>query len=119
MVLFVFLKSVRPRAIDADPPEWVNVILFSFPNLAEAVIGVIMAAMILLVLNSKAGKFKLTTNMIYILSVLTSAIYVISQEFKFHNLGGNNIYDLNDVLFSILGLFIAFLILKYIKPRVS
>lgn len=119
VVVFMILKRIRPQAIEAKPPEWVSVILFSFPNLAEAVIGVIMVAMILLVLNSKVSKPKVTENVVYTLSVFISGAYVISQEFKLHNLGGNNIYDLNDVLFSILGLLIAFLLLKIIKPRVS
>ena len=63
VVVFVLLKRIRPQAIESSPPEWVSVILFSFPNFAEAVIGVITVAMIFLVLNDKTGKSKLPENL--------------------------------------------------------
>jgi len=49
---------------------------------------------------------------IHILAVSIAAIYVISQELKFHNLGGNNVYDLYDVIASLIGLVITFVIIQ-------
>lgn len=45
---------------------------------------------------------------LHIIAVGIAAIYVLSQEFKFHNLGGNNVYDLYDVIASIIGLSLTF-----------
>ena len=41
---------------------------------------------------------------IHILAVSIAAFYVISQELKFHNIGGNNVYDPYDLIASIIGL---------------
>ena len=49
---------------------------------------------------------------IHILAVVLASIYVISQELKFHNLGGNNIYDPNDLIASIIGLIGTFIIVE-------
>ena len=51
-----------------------------------------------------ARRWKLKETSIYLISVSLAALYVISQELKFHNLGGNNVYDVNDVIASVLGL---------------
>jgi len=39
---------------------------------------------------------------IYIIAIILASIYVITQELKIQNLGGNNIYDFNDIIFSII-----------------
>lgn len=53
----------------------------------------------------RLGWFKtLTEKNIYNTAVSLASIYVITQEFKIHNLGGTNIYDPNDVIASIIGL---------------
>ena len=49
---------------------------------------------------------------IYQIAVTITAIYVISQELKFHNLGGNNVYDPYDLIASIIGLIGTFVIIK-------
>tara|TARA_R110002072_G_scaffold37556_4_gene109712 strand:+ start:5653 stop:5820 length:168 start_codon:yes stop_codon:yes gene_type:complete len=41
-----------------------------------------------------------------------AAIFVITQEMKFHNFGGKNIYDFNDVIASIIGLIVIFVMLN-------
>ena len=55
---------------------------------------------------------------IYVIATFLAAIYVILQEFKIHNLGGRNIYDPYDVIFSVLGLIAAYLLLLFLKPRI-
>jgi hypothetical protein len=56
---------------------------------------------------------------LYLLAVTFAGIYVITQELKIHNLGGQNIYDPNDVVFSILGLIIGFSIVLYFDRKLS
>ena len=45
-----------------------------------------------------------------------AGVYVLLQEFKIHNLGGNNVFNSTDVFFSILGLVVSIFLLYYIKP---
>lgn len=41
---------------------------------------------------------------IYLLATLLAGTYVLTQEFKLHNLGGRNVYDPYDALASIIGI---------------
>jgi hypothetical protein len=45
------------------------------------------------------------------MATLIAGTYVLAQEFKLHSVGGNNVYDFNDVLASILGLVVVYLML--------
>lgn len=69
-------------------------------------IGTLLLTGILLQLkyrfNKKIGYIK--DEYIYLFAVGLASIYSISQEFKFHNFGGNNIYDPYDVIASLIGL---------------
>ncbi|MEZ5288410.1 MAG: hypothetical protein R2712_27110 [Vicinamibacterales bacterium] len=47
---------------------------------------------------------------IYLLSVAITGAYVVLQEVKVHNLGGRNVYDPNDVVASIIGLVMMFIV---------
>lgn len=80
--------------------------------------GTIVLTYIGLYINSKYVTKKFKENRVYLLATIGCAIYVITQEFKLHNLGGNNVFDINDVLFSIIGLVIAYLIVHFIKPTI-
>ena len=40
----------------------------------------------------------------YFVAVGLASIYSVTQEFKYHNLGGNNVYDPYDVIASLIGL---------------
>lgn len=52
------------------------------------------------------------------MAVILAGIYVITQELKVHNLGGNNVFDPNDVVFSCIGLLIGYMIIIRIKPQI-
>ena len=95
--------------------------LFSFPNFAEAIVGTITLTYLLLAARNamSPSKSNVPENALYLWAVIVAAIYVISQELNVHSLGGNNIYDPYDLLFSIAGLVIAFVILLIIKPTFS
>lgn len=111
-ILIFFLNKfyLRPWVLGNELPEFFQIVVFSIPNLVEGIVGTLALTGILLQLrqyfNKKAGKVNDT--IVYLMAVSMAGVYVLSQEFKFHNLGGNNVYDPYDVIASIIGLFLAF-----------
>lgn len=70
--------------------------------------------------HKKLGSVKDTS--IHILAVCIASMYVISQELKFHNLGGNNVYDPYDIAASLIGLIATFAIIQrfgYTKKKMD
>ncbi|AZQ59679.1 hypothetical protein EJ994_13005 [Maribacter sp. MJ134] len=111
---------LRPFVLDNGLDGFTNVFVLSFPNLCEAILGTLLLTNIALVVNTKWFKeYRIKTFFIYPTVVLLAAIYVITQELKIHNLGGRNVYDLNDVLFSIIGLLLALVYLLIKRPQYS
>ncbi len=51
------------------------------------------------------------------MATLLSAIYVITQEYKIHNIGGNNVDDINDIWFSLGGLLAGLSLILTLKPK--
>ena len=114
-IIFILNKLyLRPWVIKNELSEFIQIIVFSIPNLIEAIIGTLILTGILLQVrqyfNEKTGHVKDTY--IYLIAVCISSFYVISQEFKFHNLGGNNVYDPYDLIASIIGLIMTFGIIQ-------
>lgn len=116
IAVFILFKLIRTSALENNPHEYIQILLLSFPNLCEAIIGVMTVTMIGLYLSKK---MKISKETIYITATILAAIYVITQEMKFHNLGGNNIYDPNDVIFSIIGLVVGYVIVYQMKPNLQ
>ncbi len=118
IVLFAFFKFIRPPVLGGDYPEWVNIMLLSLPNLFEGIIGVLMLTGIGLYLNINVfnPKKQIRLRTIHITALILAGIYVITQEFKLHNLGGNNVFDKNDVIFSFVGLTIGYSIVLHVPP---
>jgi len=116
---FVVKFLIRPIIIENENTGLIKTFVFSYPNFCEAIAGSIVIAFILLVINGKFWKneFRHKEKYIPFISILISGSYVLLQEFKIHNIGGRNVYDLYDVIFSVLGLIIAFCLLLYIKPK--
>ena len=87
---------------------------YSIPNFIEAIIGTLILTGILLQTRQyffqKIGFIREVY--IHLLAVTLASIYVISQELKFHNLGGNNVYDPYDIIASIMGLIVTFGIIQ-------
>ena len=46
----------------------------------------------------------LSERSVYLIATFLAGVYVLSQEVKWHNLGGNNVYDPYDVVASLIGL---------------
>lgn len=111
-ILIFFLNKfyLRPWVLGNELPEFFQIVVFSIPNLVEGIVGTLALTGILLQLrqyfNKKAGKVNDT--IVYLIAVSMAGVYVLSQEFKFHNLGGNNVYDPYDVIASIIGLSLTF-----------
>jgi len=122
VMIFIFNKFfLRPYILENEFPEFINIFVLSFPIFCEAVIGGLIITNLGLFIKHKYLKenSKVANNFIYIFAVLLTGVYVISQELKIHNLGGNNIYDPFDILFSVIGLITVYLILIYFKPIIS
>ncbi|MEP1032003.1 hypothetical protein [Ekhidna sp.] len=119
-VLFVICKAwFRPFILDRDFHVIFDIIVLSLPNFFESIVGVLSLTYIGLYLNHrfvKAGE-KIKDKHLYLLATLLAAIFVLTQEFKIHNLGGNNVYDPYDVLFSIIGLSAGFAIVWKMQPK--
>ncbi len=121
IILFVFFKFVRAAVLESNSFEWVKITLLSLPNFFEAVIGTLILTGIGLYLNHRflGEKRRIKNNLIYIVASFIAGIYVITQELKIHNLGGNNVFDWYDILFSIIGLIVGYLIVIFLKPATT
>ncbi len=47
-----------------------------------------------------------------VLAVGLASIYTVTQEFKFHNIGENNVYDPYDVIASLIGLVMTYRLIQ-------
>ena len=117
LVLFALNKLlIRPWVIYENLGFPYLAIVNSFPNFAEAVVGTIAIVNLMLYLtrNLNALTFQVSNRLVCLVASLLSGLYVISQELKFHNIGGNNVYDPNDVAASVVGfVFINIIFIKY------
>jgi len=97
---------LRPWILENEVLGLPLIVTNSLPNFLEAIIGTLILTGILLQIYHSFIREKRKIKVVYlhILAVLIASIYVIAQELKFHNLGGNNIYDPYDLLASFVGL---------------
>lgn len=109
-VLFVLNKLlVRPWITSMEIQGFFALFSYSIPNFIEAVMGSFIVTGFL----SYYGKswFR-NTVLLQVFGVTLAGIYVITQELKIHNLGGNNVYDPNDLAASFIGLVFSYLIIR-------
>ncbi|MDN5202711.1 hypothetical protein QQ008_15080 [Fulvivirgaceae bacterium BMA10] len=103
-LVFVLNKLyLRPWVLKNELPYFFQVIVYSIPNFIEAIMGTTVITGLSFRILRWSGK-KISDFHIYLFSTGIASIYVISQELKYHNIGGNNVYDPNDLIASILGL---------------
>ncbi len=102
--------ALRPWILAQESPQFLKIIVWSLPNFIEAIFGGIIITGLLFLLQMKIPSFlnQLRDKDIYLLAILLAGIYVLTQEVKWHNLGGRNVYDPNDFIASILGLLFIF-----------
>lgn len=118
-VLFVFFKLIRPTVLKSQAPENFKKMLLSLPNFFESFIGILILTGIGLFLNDRLNrKNQFQAKTIYIVASILAGIYVITQELKIHNLGGNNVYDQNDLVYSGIGLLVGYWLVFTLKPRI-
>lgn len=113
--LFFILKLwFRPWIREQEGFELLKIISNSFPNFVEAYVGVFTISALLMLSKSKGFRWTLALKdrTIYLIATLFSAFFVITQEMKIHNLGGENIYDFNDIVASVIGLIFIFVMLN-------
>lgn len=114
-ILFVLNRFyVRPFVLGNDFPEVFQIVVLSLPNFSEAVMGILLITGILLqirqFLRHKLNPFK--TSHVYLAALILASIYVVSQEFRLHNIGGNNVYDPYDLVASLIGLTLAYMTIR-------
>ena len=115
ILLFILNKLyLRPWILENELSGFILILVYSIPNFLEAIIGTLILTGILFQLrqsfNEKMGAIKDIN--IRVLAVALATIYVISQELKLHNLGGNNVYDPYDLIASIIGLIGTFVVIQ-------
>ena len=111
ILVFILNKFyLRPWVLEKELPELFRILVLSLPNLAEAIIGTLLLTGILMQLRQYFNKLlgNLKDTYIHLAAVGIAGVYGISQEYKLHNIGGNNVFDIYDVIASIIGLIIAF-----------
>jgi hypothetical protein len=107
LVVFVLNKLVlRPWVLERDSAEALVVLVNSLPNFIEAIMGTLLLTVMALQLRTRFRERlgRLNDSSVYLIASALAGLYVVSQELKFHNLGGNNVYDPYDLLASLLGL---------------
>lgn len=118
IMLFALNKLwVRPWVLDLNAPSWARVLVLSFPNFCEAIVGVVFLTFVGLTLRERylQGMRSMT---VYGWATACAAAYVLTQEYRWHNLGGNNVFDPCDVIFSLVGLVTALGLLLWLRPEI-
>ncbi|GAA0724756.1 hypothetical protein GCM10009430_29500 [Aquimarina litoralis] len=118
--LFIILKFIRPTVLNSSTYNWIKIVLLSLPNFFEAIIGTFLLTGIGLYINFRIlpEKTKISIYKLYVLATILAGVYVITQELKIHNLGGNNVYDINDIIFSFIGLIVGYFMIRRIQPKI-
>ena len=117
LALLVFILNkffFRPWVLETNQAEVLQILVLSLPNFIEGLMGsILLTGLLSLAKYREVKPFReLKDAYIYLLAVGMATLYVTTQEMKWHNLGGNNVYDPNDVIASILGLGTAFWVLQ-------
>ena len=102
---FVNKFLLRPIVTDAQAPRWLDIVVYSSPNLVEAILGMTVVATVLMLGLQRYWRDKALASdtVVYTVAALLVGAYVLTQEFKLHNLGGRNVYDPIDALASGVG----------------
>lgn len=119
LISFILLKFIiRPYVLKQAPGGIAEVFVLSYPNFCEAVVGAIVILLLLFTLQRRTWSIRPEPNQAYLLSLGLTGVYTISQEYKIHNLGGENVFDIYDVYFSVAGLIFAAAVFFYLRPRI-
>jgi len=110
-VMFALNKVLlRPYVLQNDLPNALQVIVLSFPNFAEAIMGtMVLTGILFRVKHITLHKVSfLKPGHVFLAAAVLAATYVISGELRVHGLGNNDTYDPNDLIASVIGLNLAY-----------
>ena len=104
---------VRPWILENAVTWPVTVVVYSLPNLVEAILGTITIAGILLDIRLRvAGTVSYSDcTTVYAIATVIAGLFVIASEVNLIRFRGPNIYDLYDLVASVLGLFLVYFLL--------
>lgn len=107
---------IRPLVLESSSIQLFHIFVLSYPNFCEAVIGSFVLVNGLRYVNEAyiSNQYRFKQLPIHLLGHGLAAVYVITQELKIHNLGGANVYDPYDVLFSVIGILTSYYLLQRI-----
>lgn len=114
LTLPLMLYIIRPHVIHNHYPQFMVVMVNSYPNLLEAVCG-FMALVIAFQWLQRCfpnGLDRINHVKRNAVITLITSLYVFSRELKLHHLGGSNTYDLNDMIASITGIILVNLLFQ-------
>ena len=105
---------LRPWILENTTRNALIIFVNSLANFLEAVIGTLLLTGIAFQLRFQFPKYlgQLKEDVLYLLASFCAGVYTISQELKFHHLGGNNVFDPYDLVATVVGLFFAFLLIR-------
>lgn len=97
---------VRPALLGTEASGALMVIVYSLPNLVEAIIGSINLAGILFWMRrrSRAALARISDSILYTAIFLIAAAFTISQEMNWFNYRPDNVVDQYDLVASLVGL---------------
>ena len=117
--VFIFFKYIRPDVLKSEAPNFFKMMLLSLPNFFEAIIGTLTLTVVILLVNDKLNeRHQIRLKIVYFIAVVLAGVYVILQELNIINIRTNTTMDLNDVLFSIIGLVIGYSIIVFVQPKI-
>lgn len=117
VVAFVVVKKfVRPWVLGRDVWSGFDIFVLSFPNFAEAVVGLSTSFGLLLLAKNREwlGLDRVHSKQLLVAATVFTTIFVLTQEYGLHHLGGENVPDTYDAAASVLGIALsAFLFGRY------
>lgn len=114
VVIFLLFRWIRTVVHPTEPLTLFELFLLSFPNFCESVVGVLLLTCLGLWVNQY---LQWNTKLVYGLAALFAGIIVLLHEIQPSFLGGANIYDPNDILFSVVGTLVGTLIVVRLQPN--
>ena len=106
LAFFLVKGAIRPWVLARDFWVALDVIVLSFPNLVEAIVGISNVYGLILIAKHR-GVFwmgKRSDRFVLFVSGALTGLFVLTQELGLHHLGGNNVTDPFDVAASIVGI---------------
>ena len=108
LILVVFVANkflMRPWVVESGGPAVALVFVGSLPNLLEGIFGTLILAGIALEGRRRLPRVlgRAPDGALHLLAGALAGVYVVTQEFGIHQLGGGSVFDPWDVVASVVG----------------